>query len=114
MVVLDADSLMAGDTLVTMARLMQANPRAGIIQAPPLVVNRNTLWARMQQFAGSLYGPIVGAGLAFWQLGDGNYWGHNAIIRTRAFIESCGLPILSGQAALRRPHPVATTSSRRR
>ena len=97
MVVLDADSLMAGDTLVTMARLMQANPRAGIIQAPPLVVNRNTLWARMQQFAGSLYGPIVGAGLAFWQLGDGNYWGHNAIIRTRAFIESCGLPILSGR-----------------
>jgi membrane glycosyltransferase len=96
MVVLDADSLMTGDTLVEMTRLMDANPRAGIIQAPPLVVNRNTLWARMQQFAGRLYGPIVSAGLAFWQLGDGNYWGHNAIIRTRAFIESCGLPVLSG------------------
>ncbi len=96
MVVLDADSLMTGDVLVRMVRLMEANPDAGIIQAPPLVVNRNTLWARMQQFAGRAYGPVVAAGLAFWQLGDGNYWGHNAIIRTRAFIESCGLPVLAG------------------
>lgn len=97
MVVLDADSLMTGETLVAMARLMEANPRAGIIQAPPVTVNRNTLFARMQQFANRLYGPVATAGFAFWSLGDGNYWGHNAIIRTRAFIESCGLPTLSGR-----------------
>src|SRR5690606_16217355 len=86
-----------GETLVAMARLMEANPRAGIIQAPPVTVNRNTLFARMQQFANRLYGPVATAGFAFWSLGDGNYWGHNAIIRTRAFIESCGLPTLSGR-----------------
>ena len=28
---------------------------------------------------------------------DGNYWGHNAIIRTRAFADHCGLPDLPGK-----------------
>ena len=97
MVVLDADSLMEGKTLVAMARLMDANPGAGLIQAPPVCVNRNTLFARMLQFAGRIYGPVFAAGQAFWQMGEGNYWGHNAIIRTRAFMEHCGLPELPGK-----------------
>jgi membrane glycosyltransferase len=95
--VLDADSLMDGRTLVKMARLMELNPRTGIIQAPPLCVGRSTLFARLQQFAGRVYGPVVAAGAAAWQLGESNYWGHNAIIRTQAFIEHCGLPVLPGQ-----------------
>jgi membrane glycosyltransferase len=98
MVVLDADSVMTGEALVGMVRLMQANPRAGIIQVPPAIVNRNSLFARLQQFASRVYGPVYAAGLAFWQLGDGNYWGHNAIIRVRAFIDGCGLPTLPGKA----------------
>ena len=28
---------------------------------------------------------------------DGNYWGHNAIIRTRAFAAHCGMPDLRGR-----------------
>jgi membrane glycosyltransferase len=95
--VLDADSLMDGRTLVKMARLMELNPRTGIIQAPPLCVGRSTLFARLQQFAGRVYGPVVAAGAAAWQLGESNYWGHNAILRTSAFIEHCGLPVLPGQ-----------------
>ncbi len=98
MLVLDADSLMCGKTIVRMAQLMEANPSAGIIQAPPMTVNKNSLFARMQQFAGKVYGPIVSAGLAYWQVGDSNYWGHNAIIRTSAFIQCCGLPVLPGKA----------------
>lgn len=97
MVVLDADSLMEGRTLVAMARLMDANPGAGLVQAPPVCINRNTLFARMLQFAGRIYGPVFAAGQAFWQMGEGNYWGHNAIIRTRAFMEHCGLPELPGK-----------------
>ncbi|ATB38897.1 glucan biosynthesis protein H [Cystobacter fuscus] len=97
MVVLDADSLMAGDTLVRMARLMELNPRVGILQAPPLCVGRTTLFARLQQFAGRVYGPVVAAGAAAWQLGESNYWGHNAILRVSAFTEHCGLPVLPGQ-----------------
>ena len=98
MIVLDADSLMNGSTMLRTAQLMEANPKAGIIQAPPMTVNKNSLFARMQQFAGKVYGPIVSAGLAYWQVGDSNYWGHNAIIRVSAFIQCCGLPVLPGKA----------------
>jgi membrane glycosyltransferase len=97
MVVLDADSLMTGDTLVALARLMELNPHAGILQAPPRCVGKMTLFARLQQFAGTVYGPVVSAGAAAWQLGESNYWGHNAIIRVSAFIEHCGLPVLPGK-----------------
>ena len=97
MVVLDADSLMTGETLVRLAATMEANPEAGLLQTLPQVVNRNTLFARAQQFAARLYGPIIAAGVAFWHGGDSNYWGHNAIIRTRAFVDHAGLPDLTGQ-----------------
>lgn len=98
MIVLDADSLMSGKTILTMAQLLEANPEAGIIQAPPMTVKAHTLFSRIQQFAGKVYGPIVSSGLAYWQVGDSNYWGHNAIIRVKAFIECCGLPVLPGKA----------------
>lgn len=97
MLVLDADSLMTAETIVKMARLMEANPHAGIIQASPQMVNSTSMFAQMQQFAGKVAGPVVGAGLAYWQAGNSNYWGHNAIIRTRAFIDCCGLPKLKGK-----------------
>jgi membrane glycosyltransferase len=97
MVVLDADSLMTGETLGALQRLMDANPHAGLIQAPAQLVGRHSLFARMQQFASSLYGPTFSAGLAWLQGPDGNYWGHNAIIRVRAFLQHGGLPRLSGR-----------------
>lgn len=98
MIILDADSLLTGDTMLRMSQLMEANPETGIIQAPPMCINRDSLFARIQQFAGKVYGPIVSAGLAYWQVGDSNYWGHNAIIRVKAFMECCKLPILKGRA----------------
>jgi membrane glycosyltransferase len=97
MVVLDADSLMTGATIATLAAAMENDPDAGIIQTLPLIVNRNTLFARVQQFAARIYGPVIAAGLALWMGRDGNYWGHNAIIRTKAFAAHCGLPILRGR-----------------
>jgi membrane glycosyltransferase len=97
MVVLDADSLMTGETLRWLAAAMEANPQAGLIQTLPLVVNRNTLFARLQQFAARLYGPVIAAGVAYWHRGDSSYWGHNAIIRTVAFLQHAGLPVLPGR-----------------
>lgn len=97
MLVLDADSLMSGSAIVALASAMEADPDAGIIQTLPLIINRNTLFARLQQFAARIYGPVIAAGLSAWSGRDGNYWGHNAIIRTRAFAESCGLPDLPGK-----------------
>lgn len=95
-IVLDADSLMAGDTLVTMVRLMEREPRVGILQTSPDIINGHTLFARVQQFASQVYGPIFTSGLAALQLGEAAYWGHNAIIRTEAFMRHCGLRKLGG------------------
>ena len=97
MVVLDADSLMTGHAIVSLAAAMEADPDAGIIQTLPLIINRNTIFARVQQFAARIYGPVIAAGLAVWSGRDGNYWGHNAIIRTAAFAAHCGLPNLRGR-----------------
>jgi membrane glycosyltransferase len=97
-VVVDADSVMSGHALVTLARLMEAHPHTGIIQGLPLPAGRETLFARMIQFAARLNGPMLSSGLAFWQLGGGNYWGHNAILRMRPFAAFCALPELPGAA----------------
>jgi membrane glycosyltransferase len=99
-VVLDADSIMSADALVTLARLMDAHPDAGILQTLPLPVGGRTLFARLLQFAARLYGPMLASGLAYWQLGEANYWGHNAIIRTRPFAMHCDLPHLPGRGPL--------------
>ncbi len=100
MVVLDADSLMTGQAIIRLAAAMEADPGAGIIQTLPLIINRNTLFARVQQFAARIYGPVIAAGFTAWMGRDGNYWGHNAIIRTQAFAAHCGLPNLGGRPPL--------------
>jgi membrane glycosyltransferase len=97
MVVLDADSLMSGETLVRLVAAMERHPHIGLIQTLPVIVNGSTVFARLQQFANRLYGPLLGYGLAWWHGSEGNYWGHNAIIRTRAFAEQAGLPTLPGR-----------------
>jgi membrane glycosyltransferase len=100
MVVLDADSLMTGAAIARMIGTMEANPRAGVVQTMPYAVGRESLFARIQQFAGRLYGPPLARGLAFWQGPRGGYWGHNAIIRIQPFMAHCGLPDLPGRAPL--------------
>jgi membrane glycosyltransferase len=98
MVVLDADSLMKAETLARMVQLMEVNPQAGIIQTVPAPIQGQTFFARLMQFAGTLYGPIFQAGLNYWQAASGNFWGHNAIIRCAPFMEHCALPMLTGAA----------------
>lgn len=100
MIMLDADSVMAGETLVRLVRMMERNPGVGMIQTAPTAVNRRSLFARVQQFASRVYGPMFAAGLHFWQLGDGQYWGHNTIIRVAPFMDHCALPRLPGKPPL--------------
>jgi membrane glycosyltransferase len=95
--VLDADSLIDADTIVELAARMEADPDAGLIQTIPMLVNGTTVVARLQQFAGRVYGPVVGTGLSWWVQKEGNFWGHNAIIRTEAFMSAAGLPELPGK-----------------
>jgi membrane glycosyltransferase len=87
-VVLDADSLMTAKALVQLIAAMEASEDAGLIQTLPLMINRNTLFARMHQFAACVYGPVFATGLAYWHPGNSSCWGHNAIIRTKAFLVS--------------------------
>jgi membrane glycosyltransferase len=100
MVVLDADSLMTAGALAQLVRLMDTNPRAALIQTSPKLAGRESLFARIQQFASSVYGPIYASGLSLLSGPGGNYWGHNAIIRVAAFVDNCGLPKLPGRAPL--------------
>ena len=97
MIVLDADSLMDGGMIVRLAGAMERHPRVGLIQTLPVLVNADTLFARLQQFAGRVYGPLIAYGIAWWHGADGNYWGHNAIIRIEAFAGQAGLPLLKGR-----------------
>lgn len=100
MVVMDADSIMQGQTLRQMVRLMEAAPQIGILQTSPAIVNAQSGHARLQQFSNRLYGPLFTAGLAALQLGEAAFWGHNAIIRVDAFMAHCGLRRLRGSGFL--------------
>ncbi len=98
MIVLDADSLMTGDTIVRLTAAMERDRKVGLIQTLPSIIGASTLFARLQQFAARVYGPVIAQGQAWWSGAEGNYWGHNAIIRTRAFAACAGLPhIKSGK-----------------
>tara|TARA_R100000322_G_scaffold19966_3_gene12707 strand:+ start:1707 stop:3821 length:2115 start_codon:yes stop_codon:yes gene_type:complete len=103
MVVLDADSLLSGKTLVRMVQLMQREPRTGILQTNPTLINGQSLFARLQQFANRVYSPLFATGLAAVQMGDAAFWGHNAIIRNDAFMRHCGLRKLPGFGLFKGP-----------
>ena len=100
MVVLDADSVMTGDCLLSLVRLMEAHPDAGIIQTAPQASGLSTIHARAQQFAGRVTGRLFSAGMQYWQLGESHYWGHNAILRVAPFMAHCALAALPGRGGL--------------
>ncbi|MBT9384948.1 glucans biosynthesis glucosyltransferase MdoH [Pseudooceanicola sp. CBS1P-1] len=96
-VILDADSLMEGQTIRQMIARMQADPNMGLLQTLPKITGSTSLFGRAQQFAASFFSPVFSRGLARMQGKTGPFWGHNAIIRVKAFAESCALPPLAGK-----------------
>lgn len=98
-IILDADSVMEGSTLVRMAQAMDANPTVGIIQTQPQIVRGASLFQRLLQFTTRSAGPVFAAGSNFWHLDGGNYWGHNAILRLQPFMDYCVLPEIPGNTA---------------
>lgn len=97
MVIFDADSLMTGDAVVRLAAALERHPHVALVQTLPVIVNGGSVFARLQQFAGRLYGPMLARGIAWWFGTESNYWGHNAAIRVKAFAAYGGLPELTGR-----------------
>ena len=98
MLVLDADSVMTPEAVIVMADTLAADPSCGLVQTVPRVAPGTTLWQHLQSFASEVYGTTLGRGFALWAGDEGNFLGHNALIRTRAFASSAGLPHLPGRA----------------
>ncbi|WP_122075462.1 glucans biosynthesis glucosyltransferase MdoH [Pseudophaeobacter sp. EL27] len=94
MLVLDADSLMTGRAVARLSDALSRDPSAGLIQSFPQLIGAQSIFGRMQQFANGVYGLALAEGLARWTGHEGNYWGHNAIMRTQAFAACAGLPLL--------------------
>ncbi len=100
MLVLDADSRMGRATILGMADALVADPGCALVQSLPQTLPGESIWQRCQCFASKVYGGPHGRGFAMWTGSEGNFLGHNALIRVRAFATSAGLPHLSGPRPL--------------
>ena len=94
-VTLDADSFMTADAVLRLVRIMQADPRLGILQGLIVGLPSTSAFARVFQFGMRLGMRSYTIGSAWWQGDCGPYWGHNAVLRLKPFIAHCALPVLS-------------------
>jgi membrane glycosyltransferase len=94
--VLDADSVMTPDAVLRLVRIMQADPRLGILQSLVTGLPSTSAFARIFTFGMRLGMRSYTIGSAWWQGDCGPYWGHNAIIRLAPFMAHCQLPLLPG------------------
>lgn len=98
--VLDADSFMSANAMLDLVRRMEANPTLGILQSLVVGLPTESAFARIFQFGMRLGMRSYTLGSAWWQGDCGPYWGHNAILRLKPFMEHCRLPKLSGKGPL--------------
>lgn len=98
-VTLDADSFMNVDAILRLVRIMQADPKLGILQGLVVGLPSTSVFARIFQFGMRLGMRSYTIGSAWWQGDCGPYWGHNAAIRLTPFIAYCALPVLSKDSA---------------
>jgi len=98
-VTLDADSFMTAEAVLRLVRLMEANPKIGILQGLVVGLPSTSAFARIFQFGMRLGMRSYTIGSAWWQGDCGPYWGHNAALRLEPFIAHCALPLLSKDGA---------------
>ncbi|PQO21908.1 glucans biosynthesis glucosyltransferase MdoH [Rhodobacteraceae bacterium WD3A24] len=96
MLVMDADSRIGARRLRGLLHRMETAPWLGLIQTGMRLLPGRSRFSAMQRLSARLCGPGFINGLAAWAGMAGNFWGHNALIRTRALAEAGGLPRLSG------------------
>jgi membrane glycosyltransferase len=102
-IVLDADSVMTIDLMLKLVRIMQTDPRLGILQSLVTGMPSASPFSRIFQFGMRLSMRSYTVGSAWWQGDCGPYWGHNAIVRMAPFMTHCQLPVL-GEGALVKGH----------
>ena len=95
-VVLDSDSLMSGEQIIRFIRLMETNPKIGILQSMTVALPGKSLFNQIFRFGLRQRMRLYTLGNAWWQGPEGEYWGHNAVVRMKPFYENCRLPVLSG------------------
>jgi membrane glycosyltransferase len=93
-VTLDTDSFMTAAAIMRMVRVMQADPKLGILQGLVVGLPSTSAFARIFQFGMRLGMRSWTIGSAWWQSDCGPYWGHNAIIRIAPFVQHCNIPKL--------------------
>ncbi|MET0408633.1 MAG: glucans biosynthesis glucosyltransferase MdoH [Hyphomicrobium sp.] len=96
MLTLDADSLMTGDAVVDLVRIMQKYPRIGILQSLVVGTPSSSAFARIFQFGMRLGMRTYTMGQSWWVGDCGPFWGHNAVVRIKPFVEHCSLEGLLG------------------
>jgi membrane glycosyltransferase len=99
-VVLDADSVMTADAILRLVRIMQADPKLGILQGLVVGLPSTSAFARIFQFGMRLGMRSYTIGSAWWQGDCGPYWGHNAVLRLAPFTAHCRLPTVDDQHIL--------------
>ncbi|KAF5009424.1 hypothetical protein FDECE_4356 [Fusarium decemcellulare] len=99
-VVLDSDSAMGGDLLVRMVSSMEKHPQIGLLQTQFSGMPAVGTFTRLLQFGLRYSLGAYNIGSSWWVNDCAFYWGHNAIIRTKAFHKNCMLPVLPGKPPL--------------
>ena len=99
---LDADSFMTASAVLRLVRIMQADPKLGILQGLVVGLPSTSAFARIFQFGMRLGMRSYTIGSAWWQGDCGPYWGHNAVLRLKPFVAHCALPVLSTDGADKR------------
>ena len=100
-IMLDADSVMTIDLVLKLVRIMQIDPRLGIVQSLVIGMPSASAFARIFQFGMRLSMRSYTIGSAWWQGDCGPYWGHNAIVRIAPFAAHCQLPVLADGALVK-------------
>lgn len=99
-ITLDADSVMTAEAALRLVRVIQADPKLGILQGLVVGMPSTSAFARIFQFGMRLNMRSYTIGSAWWQGDCGPYWGHNAVIRLAPFIAYCDLPPREGGGVL--------------
>ena len=97
MLVLDADSVMLGETIQRLISEMHARPRTAIIQSVIVPIGSITPFSRAMQYSIARCLPLYARGMLWFWGPESVYWGHNALVRIAPFKAHCQLPTLPGK-----------------